>query len=91
LVKIQRALNLYNNLLGDSMKYQIISAEKEHTSSLPGIERAAAQTFSPEDLPEPLRSEPTVETEFLEAQALDQLWVVVDDEESPPRESPLPI
>ncbi len=65
------------------MKYQIISAEKEHTSSLPGIERAAAQTFSPEDLPEPLRSETTSESAFLEAQAVDQLWVVVDDEENP--------
>jgi len=55
----------------------------EHLAILPEIELAAAQMFTLEDLPEPLRSSPTKESEFLKARANGLLWVALDQEDLP--------
>ncbi|MGA1192053.1 MAG: GNAT family N-acetyltransferase, partial [Bdellovibrionota bacterium] len=47
------------------------------------IEHQSAQVFPAEDLPEPLRSVPTSESVFREAQASGLLWVLIDPENLP--------
>lgn len=65
------------------MNYRIVTAEAEHCPLLPEIEYQSAQVFSPEDLPEPLRSVPTPESSFRAAQASGLLWVLIDPENLP--------
>jgi GNAT superfamily N-acetyltransferase len=65
------------------MSYRIVIAEPGHCSLLPEIEYQSAQVFSPEDLPEPLRSVPTSESVFREAQVKGLLWILIDPENLP--------
>lgn len=57
--------------------YRVGPAETEHLSALPEIERAAAERFSREDLPESLRSAVTSLGEFETAARERRLWTAL--------------
>lgn len=57
------------------MKFEIRPGTEDDIPHLPAIERAAAEKFSMEDLPEPLRSEITSLEKFDAAREAGLLWV----------------
>lgn len=65
------------------MTYSIIPSRIEHLPYIPLIEAAAAQLFTVEDLPEPLRSSSTDDTTLLSAHNSRLLWVAVGENHSP--------
>lgn len=65
------------------MSYLVKPAAPHHIASLPAIERAAAELFTLEDLPQHVRDEGTSLQRFEDAQRNDRLWVAVDSKDKP--------
>jgi len=63
---------------GHRPHYVILPAEPRHLPHLPGIEDAAGELFSLDDLPEPARSTGLSHEDFEAAFAAGLLWLVVE-------------
>jgi ribosomal protein S18 acetylase RimI-like enzyme len=63
--------------------YVIKRAELHHMQTLPSIELAAAEMFSPEDLPQSFRTDHTSIYDLQSAGKHGRLWVAVDDHDIP--------
>lgn len=60
------------------MPYEIVQAVPAHVPFLPGIEDAAGELFSLDDLPEPARSTGVATEQFRHAVAAGCLWVALE-------------